>query len=111
MHAFLSGSQTMGTPMQWAGMGATQLQQWPKAELDSMHASNEYGALWNDINRTNLTGQQMAYGQGSGAGALAGAGLGAVSNMVKFAPIQPCRTSPKRRKSLRIFSAASIGNA
>jgi hypothetical protein len=83
-----SGSQTMGTPMQWAGMGATQLQQWPKAELDSMHASNEYGALWNDINRTNLTGQQMAYGQGSGAGALAGAGLGAVSNMVKFAPIQ-----------------------
>ena len=28
-----------------------------------------------------------------------------------LAPIQPCRTSPKRTKSLRIFSAASIGKA
>jgi hypothetical protein len=82
-----SGASTMGTAPQWAQMGATQLQQWPKAELDSLHASNEQGGLWNDINRTTNQAQQFASQQGSGFGAAAGAGLGALSSMVKFAPI------------------------
>jgi hypothetical protein len=78
---------SMGGPQAWGQLAGAELKEWPKAELDAMHASNEQGALWNDINRTNLAAQQMAYNQGSGFGALAGAGLGAISNMVKFAPI------------------------
>ena len=76
-----------GPSQQWAGMGATELKEWPKAELDSMHASNEQGALWNDINKTNLQAQQQASQQSSGFGAIAGGILGAASNMIKFAPI------------------------
>jgi hypothetical protein len=82
-----SGSATMGTPTQWSGMAGTQLQQWPSAELGAMNASNQQGSLWNNINQTNLQAQQLAQNSSSGFGAIAGAGLGALSNMVKFAPI------------------------
>jgi hypothetical protein len=83
-----TGSMSRGGPQQWGTMGATQLKEWPKAELDAMRAQNEQGALWNDINRTNMAREQMAGGQGSGWGAAAGGGLGALSSMFSFSPMK-----------------------
>lgn len=77
----------MGSPQGWGTMAGAELKEWPKAQLDAMHASNEQGALWNDINRTNLVAQQQNYNQGSGFGAIAGGLLGAASNMFSFSPM------------------------
>jgi hypothetical protein len=82
-----SRQSAMGSPQGWGTMAGSELKEWPKAQLDAMHASNEQGALWNDINRTNLVGQQQAYNQGSGFGAIAGGLLGAASNMFSFSPM------------------------
>jgi len=79
-----SGASTLGTAPQWQAMGAQQLKEWPKAELDAMDASNKQGALWNDINRTNLQAQKQAEESGSGIGAAVGAGLGLAA---KFLPM------------------------
>jgi hypothetical protein len=63
-----------GTAPQWASLGATELAQWPAAEQAAGKLNNETTALWNDIGK-----------QGSGAGGLIGAGLGALSSMTNSA--------------------------
>lgn len=78
----------MGSPQGWGQLGSTEMAQWPKAYLDAMNTQNQQGALWNDINRTNIARDQQAYNQGSGFGAIAGGLLGAASNMVSFSPIK-----------------------
>lgn len=78
----------MGAPQGWGQLASTELAQWPKAYIDAMNVENQQGALWNDISRTNLAANQQAYNQGSGFGAIAGAGLGAASNMFSFEPFK-----------------------
>jgi hypothetical protein len=82
-----SGAATKAASLPYSTAGMAEMKEWPKAELDAMHASNEQGALWNDINRTGLQGLQIANQSGSGAGALAGGIFGGLSSMFKFSPI------------------------
>lgn len=76
-----SGSATMGTPTQWAQLANTELKEWPKARLDQQASENQTAASWNDINKTNLQAQKQQEDQSGGAGALIGAGLGALTKM------------------------------
>mgnify|MGYP003693750949 CR=1 FL=1 len=38
-----SGAATKAASLPYSTAGATELKEWPKAELDAMHASNETG--------------------------------------------------------------------
>lgn len=80
-----SGVASRGSAQGWAGLGGTELKEWPKASLDAMHASNEQGSLWNDVNKTNLAAQEAAYNRSSGTGSLIGAGLGTLASLAPLA--------------------------
>lgn len=77
-----SGAQTMGTPMQWTGMGDDMIKEWKNAML----AGTSLGLQQNrDVAQQNLEQQKLAQSSSSGIGAALGAGAGILGMVGNFA--------------------------
>lgn len=75
-----SGSSTMGTPLQWAGMGNEELKEWPKAQQTAQQMGQQF---YQAQDQSQQGWAKLGEESSSGIGALVG-GLGAAA--MKYGP-------------------------